>query len=130
MIAPQPRGHFLTRDARGRSSGRDAGMTASYSLDPPRLRLRSMSTEPLRLDEAGAVFAYVNSTSAWVHRCARRMLELDPDLDPMAARHTVDGMATSPRWRLMLPEAVAEALYADEPQNGAVPLTTRNRSSF
>ena len=42
------------------------------------------------------------------------MLELDPDLDPMAARHTVDGMATSPRWRLMLPEAVAEALYADE----------------
>lgn len=47
------------------------------------------------------------------------MLELDPDLDPMAARHTVDGMATSPRWRLMLPEAVAEALYADEPQIGA-----------
>ena len=89
-----------------------------------------MITEPQRFDEAGAVLPYVNSTSAWVHRCARRMLELDPDLDPMAARHTVDGMATSPRWRLMLPEAVAEALYADEPQNGAVPLTTRNRSSF
>ena len=56
-----------------------------------------MTTEPQRLDEAGAVLPYVNSTSAWVHRCARRMLELDPDLDPMAARYTVDGMATSPR---------------------------------
>ena len=74
-----------------------------------------MTTEPLRLDEAGALLPYVNTTSAWLHRCARRMLELDPALDPMAAMHAVDGMATSPRWRLMLPEAVAEALYADEP---------------
>ena len=44
-----------------------------------------MSTEPLRLDEAGALFPYVNATSAWVHRCAKRMLELDPTLDPLAA---------------------------------------------
>jgi len=78
-----------------------------------------MSTEPLRLDEAGAVLPYVNTTSAWVHRCAKRMLELDPELDPLAAMHTVDDMATSSRWRLMLPEAVAEALYADNPQIGA-----------
>ncbi|HEY3635556.1 MAG TPA: hypothetical protein VGK95_10935 [Caldimonas sp.] len=86
-----------------------------------------MTTEPQRLDEAGAVLPYVNSTSAWVHRCAKRMLELDPGLDPMAAMHTVDDMATSPRWRLMLPEAVAEALYSDRPQNGAAPRTTRHR---
>ena len=77
-----------------------------------------MSTEPLRLDEAGAVLPYVNTTSAWVHRCAKRMLELDPELDPLAAMHTVDDMATSSRWRLMLPEAVAEALYADNPRIG------------
>ena len=61
---------------------------------------------------------YVNTTSAWVHRCAKRMLELDPELDPLAAMHTVDDMATSPRWRLMLPEAVAEALYADDSNAG------------
>ena len=59
-----------------------------------------MSTEPLHLDEAGALFPYVNTTSAWVHRCAKRMLELDPELDPLAAMHTVDDMATSSRWRL------------------------------
>ena len=43
------------------------------------------------------------------------MLELDPELDPLAAMHAVDDMAMSPRWRLMLPEAVAEALYGDDP---------------
>jgi hypothetical protein len=86
-----------------------------------------MTTVPQRLGEAGAVLSYVNSTSAWVHRCARRMLELDPDLDPIAAMHTVDDMATSPRWRTMLPRPSLKR--ADEPQNGAVPLTTRNRSS-
>ncbi len=86
-----------------------------------------MPTEPLRLDEVGALFPYVNTTSAWVHRCAKRMLELDPDLDPLAAMHTVDGMATSPRWRLMLPEAVAEALYADDPRAG--PLSFVNRTT-
>ena len=74
-----------------------------------------MTTEPLRLDEAGTVFPYVNTTSQWVHRCAKRILELDPDLDPLAAMHAVDDLATSPRWRLMLPEAVAEALYGDDP---------------
>ena len=37
--------------------------------------------------------AHVPSTSAWVHRCAARMLELDPELDPLAAMHTVDDMA-------------------------------------
>lgn len=84
-----------------------------------------MTTEPLRLDEAGAVFPYVNTTSLWVHRCARRMLELDPQLDPLAAMHTVDDMATSPRWRLMLPEAVAEALYADDPRTGPLSFATR-----
>ena len=88
-----------------------------------------MATEPQRVDETGAVLSYVDSTSAWVHRCARRMLELDPDLDPMAAMHTVDDMATSPRWRTMLPEAVAEALYADDAHNGPLSLTTRDRSS-
>jgi len=84
-----------------------------------------MSTQPLRLDEAGALHTYVNATSAWVHRCAKRMLELDPDLDPLAAMHTVDDMATSSRWRLMLPEAVAEALYADNPHAGPLALNRR-----
>ncbi len=84
-----------------------------------------MSTEPLRLDEAGAVYPYVNTTSQWIHRCAKRMLELDPDLDPLAAMHAVDGMATSPRWRLMLPEAVAEALYSDDPRNGPLSFASR-----
>jgi hypothetical protein len=84
-----------------------------------------MSTEPLRLDEAGALFPYVNATSVWVHRCAKRMLELDPNLDPLAAMHTVDDMATSSRWRLMLPEAVAEALYGDDPRHGPLALTGR-----
>jgi hypothetical protein len=84
-----------------------------------------MITEPQRLDEAGALLPYVNTTSAWVHRCARRMLELDPDLDPLAAMHTVDGLATSPRWRLMLPEAVAETLYADDPRSGPLSLPRR-----
>jgi hypothetical protein len=84
-----------------------------------------MSTEPLRLDEAGALFPYVNTTSQWVHRCAKRMLELDPDLDPLAAMHTVDDMATSPRWRLMLPEAVAEALYGDDSRTGPLSLPSR-----
>jgi serine/threonine protein kinase len=32
--------------------------------------------------------------------------------------HAVDDMAMSPRWRLMLPEAVAEALYGDDSRNG------------
>jgi hypothetical protein len=85
-----------------------------------------MSTEPLRLDEAGAALTYVNTTSAWVHRCAKRMLELDPALDPMAAMHTVDDMATSSRWRLMLPEAVAEALYADDPRSGPLAFARRD----
>jgi hypothetical protein len=39
------------------------------------------------------------------------MLELDPNLDPLAAMHTVDDMARITRWRSMPPEAVAEALY-------------------
>jgi hypothetical protein len=56
--------------------------------------------------------AHVPSTSAWVHRCAKRMLELDPELDPLAAMHTVDDMARITRWRTMPPEAVAEAIYA------------------
>ena len=55
---------------------------------------------------------HVPSTSAWVHRCAKRMLELDPELDPLAAMHTVDDMARITRWRTMPPEAVAEAIYA------------------
>ena len=84
-----------------------------------------MSTEPLRLDEAGASLTYVNATSVWTHRCARRMLELDPGLDPLAAMHTVDDMATSPRWRLMLPEAVAEALYEAGPRTGPLSFATR-----
>jgi hypothetical protein len=87
-----------------------------------------MSTEPLRLDEAGAVFPYVNTTSQWVHRCAKRILELDPELDPLAVMHTVDGMATSPRWRLMLPEAVAEALYGDDPLDGPLSFASRAAS--
>ena len=55
---------------------------------------------------------HVPSTSAWVHRCAKRMLELDPELDPLAAMHTVDDMARITRWRTMPPEAVAEAVCA------------------
>ncbi len=86
-----------------------------------------MTAEPPRLDESGAVLGYVNSTSAWVHRCARRML--DPDLDPEAAMHTVDGLATSPRWRLMRPEAVAEALCADDAKSSMHASTTRHRSA-
>ena len=86
-------------------------------------------TEPSRLDEAGALLPYVNTTSAWVHRCAKRMLELDPELDPLSAMHTVDDMATSSRWRLMLPEAVAEALYADEPHIGMPSFAHRGDTS-
>ena len=87
-----------------------------------------MNTDTMRLDEAGTVFPYVNTTSAWVHRCAKRMLELDPALDPVAAMHTVDDMATSPRWRLMLPEAVAEALYADDPLTGTPSFAHRSET--
>ncbi|MEP6739286.1 MAG: hypothetical protein ABJA61_02840 [Caldimonas sp.] len=75
-----------------------------------------MKTAPLRLDDAGAIYTYVNATSQWVHRCAKRLLDLDPELDPMAAMHTVDDLAMSARWRLMLPEAVAEAIFETEPQ--------------
>jgi len=85
-----------------------------------------MTTESQRLDEAGTCAAHVHvSTSAWVHRCARRMLELDPELDPLAAMHTVDDLATSARWRAMLPEVVAETLYAAEP--GEAPLSFASR---
>jgi len=52
-----------------------------------------MSTEPLRLDEAGALLPYSNTTSQWVYRCAKRILELDPELDPLAA------MTSSTTWR-------------------------------
>jgi hypothetical protein len=34
-------------------------------------------------------------------------------------------MATSPRWRLMLPEAVAEALYEEGPCTGPLSFATR-----
>lgn len=88
-----------------------------------------MTAEPQRRDEADAVLPHVNSTSAWVHRCAKRMLELDPDLDPEAAMQTVDDLATSPRWRLMLPEAVAEALYADDATSSVTAATKRDRPS-
>lgn len=75
-----------------------------------------MTTEPQSLEEPGARAAHVVvSTSAWVHRCAKRMLELDPELDPLAAMQTVDDLATSARWRSMLPENVAETLYAAGP---------------
>ncbi len=84
-----------------------------------------MNTEPMRLDEAGATFPYVYETSEWLHRCARRMLELDPELDPIAAMHVVDGMAMSSRWRLMLPEAVAEALYVDCKYGGPIAFGSR-----
>ena len=84
-----------------------------------------MSTTPQRPDEAACPGHVVPSTSAWVHRCAKRMLELDPELDPLAAMHTVDDMATSGRLRAMLPEAVAEALYAGEP--GDAPLSFASR---
>jgi hypothetical protein len=87
-----------------------------------------MNTEPLRLDEAGALLPYVNTTSQWVHRCAKRILELDPELDPLAAMHAVDDMAMSPRWRLMLPEAVAEALYRDDSRNGPLSPASRDAS--
>ena len=71
-----------------------------------------MAIDTQRSDDACASAVHVHSTSAWVHRCAKRMLELDPELDPLAAMHTVDDMARITRWRSMLPEAVAEALYA------------------
>ena len=71
-----------------------------------------MIIEPQPKDEAGRSPLHVHSTSAWVHRCAKRMLELDPELDPVAAMHTVDDMARITRWRSMPPEAVAEAIYA------------------
>jgi hypothetical protein len=71
-----------------------------------------MTIEPQRTAVADGPPLRVPSTSAWVHRCAKRMLELDPELDPLAAMHTVDDMARITRWRTMLPEDVAEALYA------------------
>jgi hypothetical protein len=39
--------------------------------------------------------------------------------------HAVDGMATSQRWRLMLPEAVAEALYGDALRDGRLSFASR-----
>ena len=84
-----------------------------------------MIAEPLRLDAAGAPDVRVPSTSAWVHRCAKRMLELDPELDPLAAMHTVDDMATSSRWRSMPPEAVAEMLFRDGAVSSPMPLAGR-----
>jgi len=85
-----------------------------------------MTTESQRPEEACARAAHVVvSTSAWVHRCAKRMLELDPELDPLAAMHTVDDLATSARWRSMLPEAVAERLYAAEPGEATPSFATR-----
>jgi hypothetical protein len=38
-------------------------------------------------------------------------------------------MATSSRWRLMLPEAVAEALYADDPRTGPLLFVNRDTTS-
>jgi hypothetical protein len=40
--------------------------------------------------------------------------------------HVVDGMAVSSRWRLMLPEAVAEALYTDCRFGGPVAFGSRD----
>lgn len=82
-----------------------------------------------QLDEAGALFPYVNTTSAWAHRCAKRMLKLDPKLEPLAAMHTVDDMATSSRWRLMLPEAVAEAICADDASPRPLSFVNRDTTS-
>ena len=70
-----------------------------------------MATETMRLDDPGASYPYLYDTGQWVHRCAKRILELDPGRDPMAVMHTVDDMATIVRWRLMWPESAAEALF-------------------
>lgn len=53
------------------------------------------------------------------------MLELDPELDPLAAMHTVDDMARITRWRSMLPEDVAEAIYARAPEEEPLSFASR-----
>jgi len=42
--------------------------------------------------------------------------------------HAVDDMAMSPRWRLMLPEAVAEALFGDDPPSSPISSASRAAS--
>jgi hypothetical protein len=72
-----------------------------------------MPSELMRLDEPGTTFPYVENGADWKRRFARRILELDCDLDPVALLHFADDLALSCRWRLMAPEEAAEALYAE-----------------
>lgn len=69
----------------------------------------------MRLDEPGKTYPYVESGTDWKRRFAHRILELDSNLNPAALLHIADDLALSGRWRLMAPEEVAEALYADTP---------------
>jgi hypothetical protein len=72
-----------------------------------------MPSEPMRLDEPGMVLPYVENVADWKRRFARRVLELDDQLDPNTLVHFADGLALSARWRLMAPEEVAEKLYVE-----------------
>ena len=61
----------------GRTLGRRTAATRRApppSLPPPLAWHRSMTIESQRLDETGTCPLPVQSTSAWVHRCAKRML--------------------------------------------------------
>jgi hypothetical protein len=72
-------------------------------------------SEPMRLDEPGTILPYVENAADWKRRFARRILELDCDLDPTALLPFADDLALSGRWRLMAPEEAAEALFAEPP---------------
>jgi len=49
--------------------------------------------------------------AAWTRRCLAHMIELDPALDPALARPIAEDMCTRARWRVMVPEAAAQAVF-------------------
>ncbi|MDQ2736540.1 MAG: hypothetical protein M3Y55_16460 [Pseudomonadota bacterium] len=73
-------------------------------------------SEPMRLDEPGAVLSYVASTEDWKRRFAARILEIDSNHDPAALVHVADDLSLSAHWRLMAPEEAAEALFEELPR--------------
>ena len=50
-------------------------------------------------------------TPDWISRCAARMLELDPSLDPGDVLGIVQALAEVPRWRELAPEVAADLTF-------------------
>ena len=87
-------------------------MRSADALPPPApANNHAMTSDTMRLDEAGAMHPYVYDSAQWKLRCGKRILELDGKLSAEAVLLGVDDLALSPRWRLMAPEEAAEALY-------------------